>query len=279
MARDKKYYQISTLQRGIQVLELLIKRKSLTVAGLGRELDLNRSTSHRFLATLEEMGYVGKTKNKKYFPTFKILQVGMQVANNVSLRKIAHPFLQKIAPKHQGNVNLAYWDGHQIIHLDKIESREILRIDPSIGYPAAGHCTALGKAILAYFPEEDLNAYFRVNKLKRFTNNTITSRRQLDKELGLTRERGYALDNQELSIGLRCVACPAFDYTGNVCCSISVASLAINMPDDRIDQIQHNIKEVCLDLSRELGAPDAVLSELSGKIVDTQSLNQVYAST
>lgn len=259
MPEHKKYFQISTLQRGFEVLELLARNNSLTVSELSRELGLNRSAGHRFLATLEEMGYVDKTKDKRYFPTFKILQIGMMVANSVPLRKVARPFLQEIAYTFQENVSLGYWDGHQVIHLDKIESPEILRIDPSIGSIALGHCTALGKSILAYLPEAEREIYISTHELKRFTDKTITSREKLNEELARIRGQGYAVDNQELSVGLRCVAASAIDYTGHICFAISVAALHVNMPDERVQKIQEELKRVCRDLSTKLGAPEEMI--------------------
>ncbi|MCF8108354.1 MAG: IclR family transcriptional regulator [Desulfohalobiaceae bacterium] len=253
---EKKYYQISTLQRGFEVLELLARKNSLKVSELARELGINRSAGHRFLATLEEMGYVDKTRDKRYYPTFKILQIGMQVANNVPLREVARPFLQEVASRFKENVSLGYWDGHRVVHLDKIESPEILRIDPSIGSIALGHCTALGKSIMAYLSLEEQEVYIRANGLKRFTDKTITTRGQLDEELARIRSQGYAVDDEELSVGLRCVASSAIDYTGHICFAISVAALQVNMPDERIQDIQKELKRICQSLSAKLGAPE-----------------------
>ena len=256
MPENKKYFQISTLQRGMEVLELLARKNSLKVTELSRELGINRSAGHRFLATLEEMGYVDKTRDKRYFPTFKILQIGMQVANNVPLREVARPFLQDIASRFQENVSLGFWDGHQVVHLDKIESPEILRVDPSLGAIAPGHCTALGKSILAYLPREELDVYIRNNGLKRYTPKTITARNTFEKELERVRYLGYALDDEERSEGLRCVGVSGIDYTGHICFAISVAALQLHMPDTRVQDIQTELKRICQSLSAKLGAPN-----------------------
>ena len=260
MTEDKKYYQISTLAKGLQVLELLAEHESLTVSEVARRLDLNRSASHRFLATLQELGYATKSESKLYQATFKLLEIGMKVANNVPLRQIARPFLQELASKFEETVNLGYWDGRQIVHLDKIDSKEVLRIDPGIGTSAPGHCTGLGKSILAYLPPEELDVYVRANGLKRLTPHTIGTRKALDKELAAIRERGYAIDDEELTLGLRCVSAPAFDYTGHICCSISIAALAMNMSDSRIDKIQKELRTACAALSRKLGTPEKILT-------------------
>ncbi len=256
---DKKYYLISTLYRGLEVMELLAEKNGLTITELANELNINRSASHRFLATLEEKGYVGKTKNKRYYLTFKIAQIGMRVANDVPLRTVARPFLQEIAYRFKENVTLGYWDGHRIVYLDKIESQDMMKIDPSIGTYAPGHCTSLGKAILAYLPEEELDSYLESNPLERYTEFTIVDRRKLDDELQTIRKRAFAVDNQERSIGLKCAAVPAFDYTGHICCAISVSALEFKMPEARLSEIKDALSPVCGKLSRKLGAPASVV--------------------
>jgi len=250
---------MSTFSRGLDVMELLAEKNGLTITELANELNINRSASHRLLGTLEEKGYVGKTKNKRYYLTFKVTQLGMMVANNVSLRTVARPFLQEIAYTFKDNVTLGYWDGHRIVHLDKIESDEVLKIDPRIGTYPAGHCTSLGKAILAYLPERELESYLESNPLKSYTEFTITDRQQLEKELLKVRKEAFAVDNQERAIGLRCAACPGFDYTGRICFAISVSALDKKMPDERLIKVQEALAEVCVRLSQKLGAPEPVI--------------------
>ncbi|MCF8112605.1 MAG: IclR family transcriptional regulator [Desulfotignum sp.] len=256
---DKKYYTISTLQRGLDVMEILAKKNGLTITELANELGINRSASHRFLATLEEKGYVTKTKNKRYYLTFKITQIGMKVANDIPLRKVARPYLQEVAYRFRDNVTLGYWDAHKVINLDKIDNDEVMKIDPGIGSFSPGHCTALGKAILAYLPGPELDSYLASNPLTRYTEYTITDRHELDTELFKIRKQAFSVDNQERAIGLRCVAVPVFDYTAYICCAISVSALEINMPDKRILEIKDVLCPVGLRLSRKLGAPESVL--------------------
>jgi DNA-binding IclR family transcriptional regulator len=125
-----------------------------------------------------------------------------------------------------------------------------------------GHCTALGKAILAYLPEKELDSYLRGSGLKRFTEFTITQRDELDAELARIRRQGFAIDNQEFSLGLRCVAVPAFDYTGHICCSISISALDKHMADIRIEEMQRELRRVSLVLSQKLGAPEALVETI-----------------
>lgn len=252
-APEKKYFQISSLEKGIHVIELLAEKKELTVSQVAAHLGLNRSASHRFLATLRELGYVEKNAESRYQLTFKLLELGMKVANRFEIRQIARPYMQELASKYNETVNLGYWDGKGIVHLDKINSQEILRMDVGVGTRAPAYCTALGKSILAYLPQKELADFLGSERLEAMTPRTITSVERLKEELGQIREKGFAVDNQELSLGLRCVAAPVFDYSGYPSCALSVAGHDTRLTDEVVARVQKDITQICARLSAKLG--------------------------
>jgi len=151
----KRYYQIASLEKGVKVLELLADQKALTVSQVAVSLGLNRAASHRFLATLKDLGYVEKNDDNRYQLTFRVLELGMKVVNRSEVRQEARDFMQELARISNETVNLGYFDGRQILHLDKIDSCEILRIDAPLGSRTPAYCTALGKAILAHLPRSN----------------------------------------------------------------------------------------------------------------------------
>lgn len=252
-ASEKKYFQISSLEKGIKVIELLAEKEELTVSQVAAHLGLNRSASHRFLATLRELGYVEKNAESHYQLTFKLLELGMKVANRFEIRQIARPYMQELASKYNETVNLGYWDGKGIVHLDKINSQEILRMDVGVGTRAPAYCTALGKSILAHLPQDELNRFLKSETLEAVTPRTITSIERLKEELVHIREKGFAVDNQELSLGLRCVAAPVFDYTGYPSYALSVAGHDTRLTDEVVARVQKDITQICARLSAQLG--------------------------
>lgn len=251
----KKYYQIGSLQKGLKILELLIAEKELTVTGVAEILGINRAGSHRFLATLRDLGYVEKNAEGRYQATLKILELGMKVADRFEIRSVARPYMQELSDAFNETVNLGFWNGRGILHLDKIDSREILRMDTPLGSTAPSYCTALGKAILAHIPEGDLDEYLAKEKLKPQGPNTITSKKRLKAELKKIRKKGFAVDNEELAAGLRCIAVPVFNHTGQAHYAISVSGPAMRLKNHRIEQIQRSIRKVCSKLSHRLGDP------------------------
>ena len=141
----------------------------------------------------------------------------------------------------------------QIMHLDKIDSSEILRIDAAIGSRTPAYCTALGKAILAHLPEDQLNAYMRRTRLVPHGPNTIVSKKLLRQELQRTLDRGYAVDDEELAPGLRCVAAPVFDHTGEAKYSLSISCPSMRLSLADVETVQPKIKDICWRLSERMG--------------------------
>jgi DNA-binding IclR family transcriptional regulator len=251
----KKYFHINSLEKGTKVLELLAEKGELSVTNVAEQLGLNRPGSHRFLATLRELGYVEKNQDRRYQLTFKILELGMKMANRFEIRQEARSYMQELSVAFRETVNLGFRDGLDILHLDKIDSLEILRMDSPVGSRVPAYCTALGKACLAFLPENELDVLLNGAKLKPYGPNTITSKKKLRQELEKIRNQGYAIDNEELAFGLRCVAAPIFDHTGLPCYSISVAGPAMRLTKKSIQQIQKTVRRVCSELSRRLGDP------------------------
>lgn len=251
--KGEKYYVISSLGKGLRVLELLADHGELGVSAVAAHLQTNRAGCHRFLLTLRDLGYVEKTEDGRYRLTFKVLELGMKKLNRFEIRHIARPLMQELSSAFGETVNLGHWDGRVIVHLDKIDSTEILRMDSGLGAVAPAYCTGLGKAILAFLPPEEITAYLRGVQLQSMTPHTITSVEALREELTRTRARGFAVDNEELCLGLRCVSAPVFDYAGRPSFALSVSGPTHRMSESRIASMTVEIKNVCRRLSEKIG--------------------------
>lgn len=211
---EKKYYQIGSLEKGIKILEMIIDHGELTVTQTGNLLDINRASAHRFINTLKDLGYVRKNHHGNYEATFKMLELGMKQADKFEIRRLAKPLMRDLAAEFDETVNLGLLDNGQVVYLDKVESRELLRMDSGIGTTCHPHVTALGKAMMAFLPKEEREDLTAGLELTPITPNTITEITRLEKELDKVRKNGYAVDNEELALDLYCVAAPIFDFNG-----------------------------------------------------------------
>ncbi len=256
-SKGEKYYFVSSLAKGMRILEHLAANGESSAARVAAYLNTSRAASHRFLSTLRDLGYVEKTKEGRFRLTFKVLELGMQILEGFEIRHIAHPYMEEAAAAFGETVNLGHWDGKAIVHVDKINSTEIFRLDVGLGAVAPAYCTGLGKAVLAFLPEVEFEAYLSAVTLEAMTPRTITDPQTLRTEIKRIRKRGYAVDNQELSLGLRCVAVPIFDYTGRPTYAMSVSAPVSRMSAEKTQAIQTKLRSLCREISRQIGAPVA----------------------
>ena len=265
----KPYFQIGSLEKGMKVLELLAEKQALSVTKVAEQLGFNRTNSHRYLATLRKLGYVDQDAQFQYHLTFKVLELGGRLLSRFGIRRIARPSLLELSSLFDETVNLGFWEGRAVRVLDKIDSPNVLRTDPTLGTLMPAHCTSSGKAILAHLPEEEQKAFLATAPFKGYTRGTITSAEALEKELKRIRERGFAVDNEEWLPGIRCVAAPIFDYTGFPAYSVSVAGPAFRMTEESVEGIQNKIKEACTRLSNAMGKPqdDAESQRQQGQFI------------
>ena len=253
MKTGDQYFFIRSLAKGLHIMELLSDNEALTVTQVARIMDINRAGSHRFLSTLKELGYADKDENSRYYLTSKVIELGMKVLDRFEIRKIAHPFLQELATKFNETINLGYFNGNEVLTIDKIDSTEILRMDAGIGGGEPAYCTSLGKAILAFLPDTQLETYLDTVELTAFTPNSVTSKEKLKEELLLIKEKGYAIDDEELSVGLRCIGAPLFDHSGQAHYAISISGPSIRFGSKRIEEMQRELKKISQILSGKMG--------------------------
>jgi len=161
--------------------------------------------------------------------------------------------MQELFNTFRETINLGYLSGLEILHLDKIDGVEILRMDTPMGDSAPAYCKALGKAILSQMSDEELDNYFSHVQLKPYGPNSILRKKQLQQDLKDTRNRGYAVDNEELSPGLHCVAAPVFAHTTRARYAISISGPTSRMTMERIDEMQEDLRRICAKLSSSMG--------------------------
>ncbi len=255
-AKNEKYYFISSLAKGLRILELLADAGELSATQVAGIMQTNRAESHRFISTLRDLGYVEKTQDGKFCISFKPLELGMKKLDKFEIRPLARPYMQEIALAFKETVNFGHWDRGTIVHLDKIDSTEVLRMDLGLGAQAPAYCTGLGKAILAFLTEGELENYLQSVEFSSFTPNTITTTQRLQEEVRKIRSNGYAIDDEELTLGLRCVAAPVFDHAGRSTYAMSVSGPTLRMSEEKMQVIQEKLLSVCHRLSRKTGAPD-----------------------
>ncbi|MCG8686208.1 MAG: IclR family transcriptional regulator [Desulfobacterales bacterium] len=252
---EKKYYRIASLEKGIKIFELLAQNGELSVTEAAKLMDTNRAGSHRFISTLKDLGYVEKNNNNKYQPTLKIMKLAMKVANRFEIRRIARPYMHRLSMMFKETVNLGFFKNNEIVHIDKIDSLEVLRMDSALGDIAPAYCTGLGKAILAFLPDHEINHYLENVSFESKAPNTIVTQDELLSELERIRQNRYAIDDEEMTVGLRCIAAPIFDHNSYPKYALSISGPSMRLTHRMIEDIKPLILEASNELSRMMGTP------------------------
>ena len=223
-----------TVDAAAKALELLnafsFREPRLSLTNLAARTGIPRATAFRLLSTLEQAGFVAKFHGE-YQLGIKCFVLGNIVGRGLDIRETAYPHLGALRDRTRETTQVAILDHWQVVYLERLLSLEPVGYMRSrVGAILPAYCTGLGKAILAYLPEADVEAWAGHQKFPRLTPTTITAARALLKELRVIRGRGYAIDLEEREPGVCCVAAPIFNHRGEVVAAISVAGPRVRLP-------------------------------------------------
>lgn len=245
---------VRTVQRAIQILELITERGPLGVSEISRIRRIPKSSAHNILDTLVGGRLLEKEAERNlYHLGSKLIELGNRAQQNLAIQRIARPYLRALNEELDDTVHLTILDHDEVLYIDCIESRRPLRMHSVIGVRAPLYCTAVGKAIMAHMAAADLDRIVKTQGLAAFTPATITSRRALDEELEKTRRRGYAVDNMEHEDLLRCVGAAVRDHTGAVVGAISVSGPSQRITVRSVSQIAPRVMAAAASVSAGLG--------------------------
>jgi len=246
---------IQSIDRTLQVLELFsLERSEWGVTEISKALNIYKSNVHNILSTLAEKSFVEKDpKTDKYKLGIKFFELGSVVIKNMDLRKIAHPYIEKLSKEFNETVHLGVLDKGRVVSIEREESDKSLCSHIEIGKRTPLHCTAVGKAIMAYLSEDKVSLIVKEKGLEKYTENTITDREKLEREFLKIRKQGYAVDNMEHEEGVRCIAGSIRDHTGEVIASMSVSGPAFRINESNIPNIAKKVKGYCDCISEKMG--------------------------
>lgn len=233
--RNENSGNVKSVIKAFLIMEELDKSGELGIGEISERLGMDKATVHRLINTVKEAGYVNQNQeNKKYSNSLKLLAMGNRVMEKTGVKRIARPWIEELAEKTGETVNLGIRVDNKIIYVDKLESCSTIKVGLGIGVSVPSYCSGLGKAILAYTPEEELQHIISSIHFEKFTDRSITDRSLLMEELHRIRDRGYAVDDEEYVDSLICIAAPIFDYHGN-----PVAAISVSSPKYRYDADRH----------------------------------------
>lgn len=245
---------IQSVDRALIILDLLQQsEKPLGPTEIGAAIGIHRSSAYRILTTLARKGYVQQDpRTDGYILGLKLVELGTTVLERLELRELARPELRKLMESTQEVAHLVVLQDGKAVYIEKIEHPGPIKMASRIGARNPLYCTAVGKAIMAYLPQNCVDDVINAG-LKQHTRNTITDPDKLLAELEHVRRDGYACDLEENEPGIRCVAAPIFDHAGNVIAACSVSGLAMTMTESKINNCSKLVRKASQRISRALG--------------------------
>lgn len=243
-----------SVDRALEILELVASRGGLTNSEISRRLGIPKSSASYILRALERRGYLRRdAESGRYRIGLKVLALTHGVLSDAGLREAALPVLRALTDRTGLTSHLAVLDHDEVVYIEKVEAPGFVKVDTWPGRRASLHATSLGKAIAAHLPPAQVQALVSQAGLARLTERTITSLPKLLRELEATRERGYAFDDEENAIGIRCIAAPVLGGDGRVVGAVNVTGTTSQIDAGAVARLGEQLLTEARAISAQLG--------------------------
>lgn len=247
---------IQALDRGLDVLEALASHEGVTLTGLAAYLHQSPATMHRVLATLEHRRYVEvNTERQEWFVGPEAFRLGSAFLRRTNLVERSRSVMRELMVRTGETANLGIERDGDVLFVSQVETHETIRAFFPPGMRSPLHASGIGKALLSAFDDERLEAFLKSATFTRFTDKTLANADELRASIQLTRRRGYSVDDEERTMGMRCVAASIANSHGEAVAGISVSGPTIRMSDDRVRDTGRLVVEAAAEISRQLGFP------------------------
>ena len=266
-------YRVQVLDRTIAVLQAVADSETdLPAADIARQLRLHKSTVHRLLAVLESYRLIKKGPEGAYGLGTRLIELGECAIARLKLSEYAEPHLRTLADQTGEGAHVTILNGTELLSIAHVEGRWNLQSLTRTGLRTQIHCTAAGKAVLAFLSEEAREDLIARLTLTRNTRRTIVKPSAMKMEFMRVRNLGYAIDDEEFVEGLRCVSAPIFDHRGHVVASLSMAAPVFRLKKEHVPQVARLVVAAAQGLSDDLGHrnPNEIKRSAGARLVSSR---------
>ncbi|MGJ4912518.1 IclR family transcriptional regulator [Bradyrhizobium sp. HKCCYLRH2060] len=248
---------VQSVGRALQILEILAEDdEGYRLSDLAVRAGLSTSTVHRLLTTLEKRRFVQFDRmESKWHVGAQSFAVGATFTRRRNFVALAIPYLRRLRDQSRETANLAVVDDESLMVLLRLDSREIMRSLTKVGGRLAMVASGMGKAVLATYSDEDVNGIIHRQGMPRLTEKSIIRASDLFRELETIRRQGYAVDDEEARLGLRCIAAVVHDSCREPLAAISVSGLASRLTEERVPVVGGMVRDIAAELTVALGGP------------------------
>jgi DNA-binding IclR family transcriptional regulator len=244
----------TAVERALNILENVAHRRDgLTNSEISRKLAIPKSSASYILRTLERRGYLRRDASSgRYRLGLKILSLGGDAQSDLDIAVVALPFMRPLVERVHLTAHLAVLDQGEAVYIERVEAPGFFKVNTWVGRRMFLHSTSVGKALLAWLPKQDVEAIVRQHGMKKRTPKTITTMTRLLADLEHVRTHGYAVDDEENSLGARCLGAPIFDAMGNVVAALGVSGTLTQVDEENLPKFVEALKETTRRISRQL---------------------------
>lgn len=262
MEDDDKHVRFDAVDRAVSILGVLGAATSpMSLSRIAREVELGQPTTSRYLASLVGHGYVEKDEHGHYMLGIGLYLLGQKALHHRDARRLARPHLEALHSRYNETVSFALRVNGELVVIDCIEAMRALKQGASVGVQNPWHASSLGKSILAWLPTSEVSKLLAGPSLERFTSKTLVSHGDLKGEFPKIRKLGYAVDDEESSLGGRCVGAPIFDASGTPIGAISISGPISRVRSEEISSTGEAIAGAAQEISSALGYQARLASE------------------
>ena len=250
---------VQTIERVSLILDKVGRSpQGMSIKDLSIGLKLPKGTIHRLLSSLSYFGYIRQdAETKNYFLGLKLMELGVLLGDQLDLRKVAEPVLRDLAETTGETAHMVILDMGEVVYIDKTEARQntgSLKMVSRVGSRNPLHSCGVGKVLISHFSEEELNTLIKEKGLPQRTANTIIDPTVLREHLKMVKRQGFAIDDEENELGIRCVASPVFDGKRRPVAAISVSGPALRVTKKLIqDVLKREVMKAASEISQRLG--------------------------
>ncbi|AJI22663.1 MULTISPECIES: IclR family transcriptional regulator [Priestia] len=246
---------IQSVDRALRILDLFDEHTTeLKITDISDQIGLHKSTVHSLLKTLQQRGYIHQNlENGKYGLGMKLFERGNYVIQSLDIRQLAKKYLMDLSAKTGQTTHLVILDGKEGTYIDKVEGPMAVILYSRIGKRIPLHCSAVGKALIAFKEKDELEKILSGYEYTEQTEFTITNEIEFLQELEKVQSQGYAVDNQENEPGVRCIAAPIRNHENKVIAAISLSTLIAGVDDIQLGIFVQQLKQAASELSEQMG--------------------------
>ncbi|QJD87127.1 IclR family transcriptional regulator [Cohnella herbarum] len=249
-----KKYTVPALEKALAIIETLADQEvPMGVSELCKKVNVPKTSAFFILNTLEQNQYITKSEDGKYLLGNRFVNLGQSILNRIDIRQHAKPFMEELCRETGFTVHLAILDQGEAVYIEKVENQAFVKFSTYIGQRWPLHVSGVGKALASQLTDEELEQIVERVGLSAKTDNTVTSLKEFKAVLSAARKQGYAIEDEEGEVGIRCIGSSVFGHDGKQKAAISITALRSELPVQEIPVIGDKVRRIALRISAHLG--------------------------